>query len=87
MSWVNKRKLPAIEAIKYNSGPCVEIKDLWNVLHSSFNMAQDCYINFDMLNEISSKCSTEWVPFSREKFVSAISKYNNLLTSGLDKIS
>jgi len=29
MNWVNKQKLPAIEAIKYNDQPCLTIEDLW----------------------------------------------------------
>ena len=28
MNWVNKHKLPAIEAIKYNDCSCLEIKEL-----------------------------------------------------------
>jgi len=28
MNWVNKRKLPAIEAIKYNGQQCLELGDL-----------------------------------------------------------
>jgi len=28
INWVNKQKLPAIEVIKYNNKPCLEIKDL-----------------------------------------------------------
>ena len=28
MNWVNKWKLPAIETIKYNDQPCLEIKNL-----------------------------------------------------------
>jgi len=39
MNWVNKKNLPAIKAIKYNNRPCIEIEDLWSVLHLSFNMA------------------------------------------------
>ena len=87
MNWVIKRNLPAIEAIKYNDRLCIKIKDLWSTLHLSFNMTQDYYINFDALNKISNKHPTEWVPFSREKFISTIAKYNNLLTLGPDKIS
>ena len=41
MNWVNKCKLPAIKAIKYNGQPCLEIDNLWHTLHSSFNTAQD----------------------------------------------
>jgi len=29
MSWVNKQKLPAPEAIKYNGQLCLELDDLW----------------------------------------------------------
>ena len=39
MKWVNKCKLPTIKAIRYNGRPCIEIEDLWSVLHLSFNMA------------------------------------------------
>jgi len=39
MNWVNKCKLPAIETIKYNGQPCLELDDLWQVLHLSFNTA------------------------------------------------
>jgi len=33
MNWVNKQKLPAIEVIKYNNRPCLEINNLWYALH------------------------------------------------------
>jgi len=39
MNWVNKHKLPAIEAIKYNDCSCLEIKELWQALYSTFNIA------------------------------------------------
>ena len=39
MNQVNKQRLPAIETIKYNSLPCLEINDLWQALHSFFNTA------------------------------------------------
>ena len=41
MNWINKHKLLAIEVVKYNSQPCLEINDLWHALHLSFNTAQD----------------------------------------------
>ena len=40
MNWVKKRKLPAIEAIKYNGRLYIEIKDLWQALYELFNSAQ-----------------------------------------------
>jgi len=39
INWVNKCKLPTIESIKYNNCQCLEIDDLWNALHSTFNTA------------------------------------------------
>ena len=39
MSWVNKHKLLAIKAIKYNDQPYLEINELWQALHLPFNMA------------------------------------------------
>ena len=37
ISWVNKCKLFAIEAIKYNNQLCLTLDSLWNALHSIFN--------------------------------------------------
>ena len=41
MNWINKQKLLAIEAIKYNNKLCLKINDLWQALHSIFNKAQN----------------------------------------------
>lgn len=60
---------------------------MWQALHMSFNAAQNCQINLDLLEEVLSKLVTNWSPFSEKEFVSAISKCNNLSTPGLDKSS
>ena len=77
----------AIKAIKYNEWSCLKIGNLWQVLHSTFNMAQDCHINFNLLDEIPNKCPMMWLLFAKAEFVSAINKYNNSLTSGPNKLS
>jgi len=59
MNWVRKRNLPAVEAIKYNDQPCLEINDLWHAFHFTFNLAQDCNVNFKILKEISDKALKE----------------------------
>jgi len=51
MNWVNKKKLPAVETIKHNGSSCLELNDLWQALHSSFNSAQFQSINKLILNE------------------------------------
>jgi len=86
INWVNKCKLPAVEAIKYNSHPCLEINDLWHALHSLFNTAQDWQIDICALDEIPNEHFIIWVPFSEEEFTSFIAKYNNSSTPSLDKL-
>jgi len=67
-----------VKAIKYNNRPCLKINNLWHVLHSTFNLAQDHNVDFEILEEISNKALKEWPPFSREEFLKAIAKCNNL---------
>ena len=76
-----------VKAIKYNGQPYLEIKDLWLALYLLFNIAQNWYIDIDILDEIPSKCSLNWAPFSEEEFTSSITKCNNLSISSSDKLS
>ena len=55
MNWIKKRKLLAIKAIYFNSQPCIELDDLWNTLHGSFNSAQSQQVDASLLDEISAK--------------------------------
>jgi len=87
MNWVNKHKLLAIETIKHNGQPCLELNNLWQALHSSFNIVQYCYINENVLNEIRLFVSTSWEQFLEKEFTSAIVKCNNTLAPGPNKLS
>ena len=87
MNWVNKRKLLAIKTVKYNNKICLEINDLWHVLHSSFNMAQHRSIEENILEEIDLATSLIWTPFSKEEFIRVITKCNNSSTSGPNRLS
>jgi len=86
MNWVKKRKLSEIEAIQYNGRLCIKLEELWDVLHNSFNSAQNQHIDSDFLNEISNKEVTRWPLFSKAEIINAINKYNNSLTPGPDKL-
>ena len=86
MSWVNKCKLPAIEMIKYNSQSCLNLEDLWQALHSSFNIAQFHQIDESVLNELDLYSSPLWTSFSEEEFTSAIVKCNNMSAPGPDRL-
>ena len=87
MNWVNKCKLSAIEAIKYNSQQCLKLGDLWNTLHSTFNMALYRQIDVNILDKIADKPSLPWPAFSKEEFRQAIINCNNSSAPELDKLS
>ena len=63
INWVNKHKLSAIKAVKYNSWLYLEINDLWYTLYSLFNITQNHQIDMEILDEIPSKMSSSWVLF------------------------
>ena len=87
MNWVNKHKLPTTEAIKYEGNPCITTKCLWKALHTTFNSALYHQIDEEVLNEIRSKPTLIWVPFSKEEFQQALIKCNNSSAPGPDKLT
>ena len=86
MNWVNKHKLPAMEAIKYDNQPCLLLDSLWNALYSSFNTAFHRQVDISILDEIGNKQVTAWALFSKKEFKIALEGYNNLSTPGPDKL-
>jgi len=52
MSLVKKKFLSAIKAITFEDQPCNTLIDLWNVLHSSYNSAENQPINTSFLNKL-----------------------------------
>ena len=58
INWVNKCKLPTIEAIKYNNQQCLDIDNLWNALHSTFNIALHYQVDVEILDEIINKLTS-----------------------------
>ena len=86
MNWVRKRNLPVVEAIKYNDWLYLEINDFWHILHSMFNLAQDYYVDINILEEISDRAMEEWPSFIRKEFLKAIAKCNNLFAPKPNKL-
>ena len=39
MNYVKKQKLPAVEAIKFNGHFYIELNNIWQALHQTFNSA------------------------------------------------
>jgi len=83
----SKYKLLAIKAIQFNSSLYIELDNLWQALHLSFNSPHNHHVNIKILDEISLKPVLEWKPFSKEEFKNAISKCNDFSTPGPNKIS
>jgi len=86
MNWVKKRKLSATEAIQYNRCLCIQLEDLWEVLHNIFNSAQNWQIDISLLDEVPYKNTLNWLPFSKVELINTIYKYNNSSTSSPDKL-
>ena len=87
MNWVKKHKLPAIEAIQFNGQSYTKLNDLWDALPNSFNSAQSCEVNFQLLDKIHGKEAKVWAPFSKEELINAIEKYNNLSAPSSNKLT
>jgi len=87
MNWVNKRKLPAIEAIKYDNQLCPSLNSLWNAFHFSFNTALHYQVDINILDKIRSKQVSAWALFSKEEFKIVLESCNNSSTPRPDKLS
>ena len=88
MNWVKKCKLPAIKAIQYEGWPCIELDNLWQALHNSFNSAQLRKVNILALDKILSKLMKDWNSFSsKQELIDAIEKCNNSSAPGPDKLN
>jgi len=86
MNWVNKQKLPAIKAIKYNGQQCHDIDDLWNILHFTFNTALYHQVDIEVLNEIINKPTFYWASFLKKEFRITIANCNNTSTPSPNKL-
>ena len=87
MNQVKKQKLPVIEAVQYNSQLYIEIENLQQALYQIFNSVQNYQINALLLNELPTKPSSLWSPFSRKEFTSTIDKCGNSSALGSNRIS
>ena len=54
MSWVKQRKLPAVEAIRFQGQPYNDLPDLWRALHQSYNAAANHSVDLFVLDEVPS---------------------------------
>jgi len=86
MNWINKRKLPTTEAIKYEGQPCLTLKNLWGTLHTTFNTVLHWQVDTGIFNKLSPKPTIALAPFLKEEFRQALVKCNNSSAPGPDKL-
>ena len=86
MNWINKHKLSTTEAIKYKGQLYLTSESLWGALYATFNTTLHCQVDTEVLNELRSKPTINWVPFSKEEFKQALIKCNNSSALGPDKL-
>ena len=72
--------------IKYNSQPCLELDNLWQALHFSFNTAQFWEIDETVLNKLDLFPLSIWSNFLEKNFIHTIANCNNSSTFGPDKL-
>jgi len=65
---------------------CLNIDNLWNTLHSTFNIALHHHIDIYILDEIADKPTSPWPAFSKEEFRCALFNYNNSSVPSSDKL-
>ena len=87
MNWVKKYKLLMVEAIQYEGHLCIELEDLWNASHKSFNSTQERKVDIHFLDKIPDKSTIEWMSFSKNELINAIVKCNNSSIPGPDKLT
>ena len=73
--------------IKYNGNSCLELENLWQALHLSFNSAQFWSINESILNEYKYFSPMEWLNFLEEEFSHAITNCSDSSMPSPDKMS
>ena len=64
MNWIQERKNPPTEAIQHNGEPCVELDQLWEALHSTYNAANDRQVDTTLLDQLPDEPVRDWPVFS-----------------------
>jgi len=86
MNWINKCKLPATEAIKYEGQLYLTLESIWGAFHATFNTMLHHQVDTEVLNKLSLKPTINWVPFSKEEFRQVLIKCNDSSALGPNKL-
>jgi hypothetical protein len=88
MDWVGPHKAPPIEAIPYQGVPCTSPDQLWNAIHSTFNLALDRPIDLSVLgNKWESPSIRAWIPSPAAEMLDALMGTLNRSAPGPDHIT
>ncbi|CAA7267767.1 unnamed protein product [Cyclocybe aegerita] len=87
MEWVKQGKLPPCEAIRDGDQPCHDMDDLWDALHSTYNLASGREYDASVLDELPDEPVHEWADFSDHELLSALKGCSNSSAPGLDHVT
>ena len=87
MSWVKQRKLPAVEAIRYQGLLCNSLPNLWHALHLSYNAAANRSVQLSILDDVSCLAPWPWVSFSMLEMSEVLKACSNVSAPGPDHIT
>ncbi|CAA7267343.1 unnamed protein product [Cyclocybe aegerita] len=87
MEWVKQRKLPPCEAIRDGNQPCHNMDDLWDTLHSMYNLASGREYDASVLDELPDEPVREWADFSEHELLSALKGCSNSSAPGPDHVT
>ncbi|CAA7267347.1 unnamed protein product [Cyclocybe aegerita] len=87
MEWVKQRKLPPCEAIRDGNQPCHNMDDLWDTLHSMYNLASGREYDASVLDELPDEPVREWADFLEHELLSALKGCSNSSAPGPDHVT
>ena len=73
MGWIQQRKLPPCEAIRYRDEPCHTLDELWGALHGTYNSASGRQFDTSVLDDLPDQPQHDWAPFAEAELKDALS--------------
>ncbi|KAJ3502935.1 hypothetical protein NMY22_g18421 [Coprinellus aureogranulatus] len=84
MAWIQERKNPPCEAIQFNGQPCHTTDQLWQVLHATYNAANNRPVDLSILDDLPTLVAREWPEFSELELRQALEACSSCSAPGPD---
>lgn len=87
MNWIQKCKLPAVEALSYQGTPCNTLDSLWDTLHRTYNPASGREHDLSDLESVPAAVQWDWLAFSMLELCEALSACSGKSAPGPDHVN